>query len=111
MTVIPPERTVCSLKRLVPHWSLFVAEQHKTTPVDKNEVATPSQEARPEQTLAGDGEMALMGTKPPVSSASTVAALTEAGVNFRNEIISGPGEQQILLEDPSGNPMEIFQPG
>ena len=43
--------------------------------------------------------------------AATVAALTEAGANFRNEIISGPGGQQILLEDPSGNPIEIFQPG
>ncbi len=30
---------------------------------------------------------------------------------FRNEIITGPGGQQILLEDPSGNPIELFQPG
>ena len=43
--------------------------------------------------------------------AATVAALTEAGANFRNEIISGPGGQQILVEDPSGNAIEIFQPG
>ena len=42
--------------------------------------------------------------------AATVAALTEAGANFRNEIISGPGGQQILVEDPSGNAVEIFQP-
>ena len=42
--------------------------------------------------------------------AATVAALTEAGVNFRNEIISGPGGQQVLVEDPSGNAFEIFQP-
>ncbi len=42
--------------------------------------------------------------------AATVAALTEAGVNFRNEIISGPGGQQILVEDPSGNAIEVFQP-
>ncbi len=42
--------------------------------------------------------------------AATVAALTEAGANFRNEIISGPGGQQILVEDPSGNAIEIFQP-
>jgi len=32
------------------------------------------------------------------------------GVAFRNDIISGPGGQQILLEDPSGNPIELFQP-
>ncbi len=42
--------------------------------------------------------------------AATVAALTEAGANFRNEIISGPGGQQILVEDPSGNAIEVFQP-
>ena len=39
-----------------------------------------------------------------------VAALKQAGVRFRNEIISGPGGKQILAEDPSGNPIEIFQP-
>ncbi len=39
-----------------------------------------------------------------------VAALTEAGATFRNQIISGPGGQQIVLEDPSGNAIEIFQP-
>ncbi len=42
--------------------------------------------------------------------AATVAALTEAGASFRNEIISGPGGQQILVEDPSGNAIEVFQP-
>ena len=42
--------------------------------------------------------------------AATVTALTEAGANFRNEIISGPGGQQILVQDPSGNAIEIFQP-
>ncbi len=42
--------------------------------------------------------------------AKTVAILTEAGANFRNEIISGPGGQQVLVEDPSGNAIEIFQP-
>jgi catechol 2,3-dioxygenase-like lactoylglutathione lyase family enzyme len=39
-----------------------------------------------------------------------VARLKVAGVMFRNEIVSGPGGQQILLEDPSGNPIELFQP-
>jgi hypothetical protein len=31
-------------------------------------------------------------------------------VPFRNEIVRGPGGAQILIEDPSGNPVEIFQP-
>ena len=39
-----------------------------------------------------------------------VARLRAAGVRFRNDIVTGPGGQQILLEDPSGNPVELFQP-
>jgi len=42
--------------------------------------------------------------------ATEVERLRSDGVAFRNEIISGPGGQQILLEDPSGNPIELFQP-
>jgi catechol 2,3-dioxygenase-like lactoylglutathione lyase family enzyme len=42
--------------------------------------------------------------------AGEVERLRAAGVTFRNEIISGPGGQQILLEDPAGNPIELFQP-
>lgn len=42
--------------------------------------------------------------------AGEVERLRSDGVAFRNEIISGPGGQQILLEDPSGNPIELFQP-
>jgi hypothetical protein len=36
--------------------------------------------------------------------------LRAAGVTFRSDIISGPGGQQIVLDDPSGNPVELFQP-
>ena len=39
-----------------------------------------------------------------------VERLRGAGVTFRNEVVSGPGGQQILLEDPAGNPIELFQP-
>jgi catechol 2,3-dioxygenase-like lactoylglutathione lyase family enzyme len=39
-----------------------------------------------------------------------VDRLRAAGVNFRNEIVTGPGGSQILLDDPSGNPIELFQP-
>ena len=39
-----------------------------------------------------------------------VERLRAAGATFRNEIISGPGGRQILLDDPSGNPVELFQP-
>ncbi len=39
-----------------------------------------------------------------------IARLKGAGVRFRNEIVSGPGGRQILVEDPSGNLIELFQP-
>src|SRR5215213_8316533 len=37
-----------------------------------------------------------------------VERLRAAGLTFRNEIVSGPGGQQILVEDPAGNPIELF---
>ena len=40
--------------------------------------------------------------------AAEVERLRDAGITFRNDIISGPGGQQILLEDPAGNPIELF---
>ena len=39
-----------------------------------------------------------------------VARLRDAGADFRNDIIEGPGGKQILLQDPSGNVIELFQP-
>jgi catechol 2,3-dioxygenase-like lactoylglutathione lyase family enzyme len=42
--------------------------------------------------------------------AAEVARLRAAGVTFRNDIVKGPGGQQILLEDTSGNVVELFQP-
>jgi catechol 2,3-dioxygenase-like lactoylglutathione lyase family enzyme len=40
-----------------------------------------------------------------------VARLRAAGVRFRNDVVSGPGGSQILVQDPSGNFVELFQPG
>lgn len=39
-----------------------------------------------------------------------VARLRAAGVHFRNEIVTGVGGKQILVDDPSGNPVELFEP-
>jgi len=39
-----------------------------------------------------------------------ITSLRAAGVRFRNEIESGPGGSQILIEDPDGNPIELHQP-
>ena len=41
---------------------------------------------------------------------AVVARLKGAGARFRNEVVTGPGGKQILLEDPSGNLIELFQP-
>jgi catechol 2,3-dioxygenase-like lactoylglutathione lyase family enzyme len=41
---------------------------------------------------------------------SEIARLRDAGASFRNDVVEGPGGQQILLNDPSGNFVELFQP-
>jgi glyoxylase I family protein len=39
-----------------------------------------------------------------------IAALKQAGLQFRNEMETGPGGRQIQIEDPDGNPIELFEP-
>jgi glyoxylase I family protein len=68
------------------------------------------------------GSRMLPGGKPQVPGGSNrvvlqvkdlsaaIAALQERGVRFRNDKESGPGGQQIQVEDPDGNPIELFQP-
>lgn len=41
---------------------------------------------------------------------ATIAQLRAAGCHFRNQVVQGVGGKQILLEDPSGNPVELFEP-
>jgi catechol 2,3-dioxygenase-like lactoylglutathione lyase family enzyme len=41
---------------------------------------------------------------------ATVQRLRDAGTHFRNDIIDGVGGRQVLIEDPSGNPVELFEP-
>jgi catechol 2,3-dioxygenase-like lactoylglutathione lyase family enzyme len=41
---------------------------------------------------------------------AVVEALREAGASFRNDVVTGRGGKQILLDDPAGNPIELFQP-
>jgi catechol 2,3-dioxygenase-like lactoylglutathione lyase family enzyme len=42
--------------------------------------------------------------------ATLVDTLRQNGVHFRNEVVTGVGGKQILVEDPSGNPVELFEP-
>lgn len=41
---------------------------------------------------------------------ATVARLRDAGARFRNEVVEGVGGRQVIVEDPAGNPIELFQP-
>lgn len=41
---------------------------------------------------------------------AAVARMQEAGLHFRSDIVSGPGGRQVQVEDPDGNPVELFEP-
>jgi predicted enzyme related to lactoylglutathione lyase len=43
--------------------------------------------------------------------ASEVDNLRKAGLHFRSDILTGPGGSEVVIDDPSGNPIELFQPG
>ena len=71
--------------------------------------------------MGGGGQSMPDGTKPEPGGwnrfsievadlAAIVEALRKAGVHFRNEIVTGIGGKQILIDDPSGNPIELFEP-
>jgi catechol 2,3-dioxygenase-like lactoylglutathione lyase family enzyme len=42
--------------------------------------------------------------------AATAEALRQEGVRFRNDVVTGVGGRQVMIEDPSGNPVELFEP-
>ena len=55
---------------------------------------------------------AVAAMQPPAAPAILFRDITrEAGVTFRNQIVEGVGGRQILIEDPSGNCVELFEPG
>ena len=71
--------------------------------------------------VGGGGQSMPDGTKPEPGGwnrftlevsdlAATVDELRKAHVHFRNEIVTGVGGKQILRDDPSGNPVELFEP-
>ena len=65
--------------------------------------------------LADDSRPAPGGWNRIVLETDNLAMLIEklkqAGANFRGEVVSGPGGKQVLINDPSGNPIELFEPG
>lgn len=71
--------------------------------------------------MGGGGQAMPDGTRPAPGGwnrfaievpdiAAAVAALRAAGAKFRNDVVTGVGGKQILVEDPSGNAVELFQP-
>jgi catechol 2,3-dioxygenase-like lactoylglutathione lyase family enzyme len=71
--------------------------------------------------LGGGGQAMPDGTKPEPGGWNRISlevtglpamieTLRESGVHFRNDLVTGIGGNQILLDDPSGNPVELFEP-
>lgn len=71
--------------------------------------------------MGGGGQSMPDGTKPQPGGwnrfaievkdlAATVETLRSAGAHFRNTIVTGVGGKQIIVDDPSGNPVELFEP-
>jgi glyoxylase I family protein len=58
------------------------------------------------QTSGGWNRVVLRVTDLP----ACITVLTKAGVRFRNEMETGPGGRQIQIDDPDGNPIELFEP-
>lgn len=72
-------------------------------------------------TQGGGGQVLADGTRPSPGGwnrfslevadlDAAVVPLREAGVRFRTDVVIGVGGNQVLIEDPSGNPVELFQP-
>lgn len=58
----------------------------------------------------GGLDLWLAGPSSSAAKAMPDGRVKDAGAVFRNVIVKGPGGAQILVEDPSGNPIELFQP-
>jgi catechol 2,3-dioxygenase-like lactoylglutathione lyase family enzyme len=70
---------------------------------------SPGRATDPRRTAAGSGRLEPLRDRG-AGPGPNVAALRKTGVRFRNEIVTGVGGKQIIAEDSSGNPVELFQP-
>ena len=66
-------------------------------------------QAMPDGTMPAPGGWNRFSIEVP-DLAATVAQLKGDGVQFRNDLVTGVGGKQIIAEDPSGNPVELFEP-
>jgi catechol 2,3-dioxygenase-like lactoylglutathione lyase family enzyme len=65
--------------------------------------------AMPDGTVQESGSWNRFSVEVP-DLAATVAELRREGARFRNDIVTGVGGKQVILDDPSGNPVELFEP-
>ena len=66
-------------------------------------------QAMPDGTLPAPGGWNRFSLEVP-DLADAVEGLRQAGVHFRNDIVEGVGGRQVLIDDPSGNPVELLEP-
>jgi catechol 2,3-dioxygenase-like lactoylglutathione lyase family enzyme len=66
-------------------------------------------QAMPDGTVPEPGGWNRFSLEVP-DLAGAVEGLRQAGVHFRNDIVEGVGGRQVLIDDPSGNPVELFEP-
>jgi catechol 2,3-dioxygenase-like lactoylglutathione lyase family enzyme len=66
-------------------------------------------QAMPDGTLPAPGGWNRFMLETP-DLATDIETLRNAGAHFRNDIVTGVGGKQVLIEDPSGNPIELFEP-
>jgi catechol 2,3-dioxygenase-like lactoylglutathione lyase family enzyme len=67
-------------------------------------------QAMPDGTVPEPGGWNRFSLEVP-DLAEAAEALRQAGVHFRSDIIQGVGGKQVIIDDPSGNPVELFEPG
>ena len=96
----PPDLTVAWLvgiarHKLVDHWRRIDLERRKLGVIDCD--AEPAEDP-------WDAQVDV------AAAHATVTELRSRGARFRNDIVTGTGGKQIIIEDPSGNPVELFQP-
>ena len=92
----------------------------RTARVRRRQAREPAPAARRAEELGGasdarrshspDRAAGTASTSSSTTSTPRSTRLRDAGATFRNDIVTGPGGKQILLEDPSGNVVELFQP-
>jgi catechol 2,3-dioxygenase-like lactoylglutathione lyase family enzyme len=92
----------------------WLTVQHPEQPTFQLGLFVPAPPVHDAATAQALRALVAKGAMPPLvlevdDLSALVERLKQAGIQFRNEIIEGPGGKQILAEDPSGNPLELFQ--